>query len=298
MNDCTLRGQCCRWAENIIVIHLPRFINRMEIKYLSKDGEKISKTCDLEFGKEALALTHKNNLLKNNAAFNRYGFGQFRLTDLKTFSALEKIITEQVVKRLSLYQEVPENFELSKYHQFLWRAENHFKVSTWALDYEILGSSFFDIKKQVEELLRVKLKITRIEHKGAEGEYVGFRILRPKQGDHNPFHRDSWIPYWRNTVNVWLPVCGFEKGNGLQLIPKSHLWNDSEILKTKGGAEIDGKKYSVPAAIGTIHKFTVLKPVMKKGEGLVFSPYLIHGNGLNQKHDITRVSLEFRFCKA
>lgn len=291
-------GNARLWAENIFVIHLPRFIKCMEIKYLNKDGEIISKTCDLEFGKELLPLTDEDNLLKNNAAFNRYGFGQFRLADMKIFTALEKIITEQVEKRLSLYQEVSENFELSNYHNFLSRAENHFKVSTWALDYEILGPSFFDIKKQVEELLKIKLKITRIAHKGVEGEYVGFRILRPKQSDHNPFHRDAWIPYWRNTVNVWLPVCGFEKGNGLQLIPKSHLWNDSEILKTKGGAEIDGKKYSVPAAIGTTNKFTVLKPIMKKGGGLVFSPYLIHGNGVNLKNDVTRVSLEFRFCKA
>jgi ectoine hydroxylase-related dioxygenase (phytanoyl-CoA dioxygenase family) len=61
--------------------------------------------------------------------------------------------------------------------------------------------------------------------------------------------------------------------------------------------EIDGKKYHVSAAIGTVNEFNIETPVLQKGDGLIFSPYLIHGNGLNKQNDTTRVSLEFRFCK-
>jgi ectoine hydroxylase-related dioxygenase (phytanoyl-CoA dioxygenase family) len=156
---------------------------------------------------------------------------------------------------------------------------------------------FFDIKSQAEGFLKQSLDIKKINHNGVDGKYVGFRILRPLKSDHNPFHRDSWIPYWRDTINIWLPICGFENGNTMQMIPGSHLWADSQILKTKAGVEISGKKYHVPAAIGTVNDFSTDQPNLKIGEGLIFSPFLIHGNGMNRMPDSTRVSLEFRFCK-
>jgi ectoine hydroxylase-related dioxygenase (phytanoyl-CoA dioxygenase family) len=200
--------------------------------------------------------------------------------------------------RLSQIQQVPDDFELQNYHRYLLNPDIHFNVSTWALDYTIFGDVFFEIRDQIEEMLKVPLKIKRISHLGVEGEYVGFRVLRPQKNDHNPFHRDSWIPYWRDTVNIWIPICGFEDANSLQLIPGSHMWPDDQILKTKSGVEIDGKRYHVPAAIGSINDFSIETPRLRKGGGLIFSPYLIHGNGANRLKDKTRVSLEFRFCMA
>jgi hypothetical protein len=270
----------------------------MEIRYLNADGEKISKTCDLEFGKELQLPSGESNLLQSNNELCEKGFQIFRLHEMNTFTQLQQIITAQIIKRLSLYQSVPDNFELTRYHTYLTRPDNHFRVSTWALDYEILGDTFFEIKSQAEELLKMKLKTKKINHLGIDGDYVGFRILRPMKNDHNPFHRDAWIPYWRDTVNIWLPICGFENSNSLQLIPESHLWPDDQILKTKAGVEIEGKKYHVPAAIGTVNNFVIETPILDKGGGIIFSPYLIHGNGVNKQKDTTRVSLEFRFCKA
>ncbi len=270
----------------------------MEIKYLNEDCEKISKRCDLEFGKEIIPLTPANNLLNSDPSLNTNGFGLFTLRKPETFTALEQYITGYIQQQLGIYQEPVKGFELCRYHQYLQQEETHYKISTWGLEYQMLGNAFYEILQQAEDLLQLKLKVKKINHLGKEGDYVGFRILRPLRNDHNPFHRDAWLPYWRDTVNVWLPICGFENGNTLQLIPKSHLWSDDQILKTKIGAEIEGKKYHVPAAIGTVNNFSIETPVLKKGDGLIFSPYLIHGNGRNHKTDETRVSLEFRFCKA
>ena len=269
----------------------------MEIKYFNRDCKEISKRCDLEFGKELFLLNDGNNLLSNNSSLNNNGFGKFSLPSGQIFSELETRIEQHVIQQLSLHQEVASDFNLARYHRFLEKEEIHYKVSTWALDYKLLGNTFYAVMNQVEDLLGLKLKLKKITHLGQEGEYVGFRLIRPLKNDHNPFHRDAWIPYWRDTVNIWLPICGFENGNSLQLIPQSHMWADDQVLKTKAGVEIDGKKYHVSAAIGTVNKFHIETPVLKAGEGLIFSPYLIHGNGLNRQNDTTRVSLEFRFCK-
>ena len=269
----------------------------MKINYLNEDCEKISKSCDLEFGKVIPTYSESCDLFKTNSLLNEQGYGVFALNAKNTFETIEHIITSQIIQRLSLYQNVPSNFSLVKYHESLLRPENHFKVSTWALEYDILGDAFYAIKNQIEEMLQAKLSVKRINHLGVDGDYIGFRILRPMKNDHNPFHRDAWIPYWRNTINIWLPICGFEEGNSLQLIPRSHVWSDDQILKTKSGVEIDGKKYHVPAAIGTVNEFKISTPALKRGEALIFSPYLVHGNGINNTPDSTRVSLEFRFCK-
>jgi len=269
----------------------------MHIKYLNKDCEKIAKTCDLEFGKVQQRITVPGDLLLTDTMQAR-GFELFTLLGPDTFLGLEQIITDQIRQRLAHYQAVPDDFDLRYYHRYLNDPDNHFKVSTWALDYRIFAERFFEVKAQVEYLLHKSLKVKKISHAGVEGEYLGFRVLRPGRNDHNPFHRDSWIPYWQDTVNIWLPICGFENANTLQLIPGSHVWSDDQILKTKSGVEIEGKKYHVPAAIGTVNNFSIETPLMKRGDALIFSPYLIHGNGENKMKDTTRVSLEFRFCIA
>ena len=270
----------------------------MGIRYFNNECERIAKSCDLEFGKEPLLLNSADNLLNYSKQLNKTGFGVSALLNNEEFFELKSCVKGIIKKRLSAFQVVHENFELNEYHRFLESDDIHYKVSTWALEYTEIGNSFLNIKSRVEELLKEKLSVKKINHLGTWGEYIGFRILRPNRNDHNPFHRDAWISYWRDTVNVWIPLCGFEDGNSLQMIPKSHLWSDDKVLKTKAGVEIDGKKYHVSAAIGTVNKFSIETPELTEGQGLVFSPYLIHGNGVNRKSDVTRVSLEFRFCRA
>ena len=37
-------------------------------------------------------------------------------------------------------------------------------------------------------------------------------------------------------VNTWIPICGVNKCTGLPLAISSHLFKESEILRTKSGA--------------------------------------------------------------
>ena len=79
----------------------------MEIKYLNEECEKISKSCDLEFGKEIIPLTAANNLLGRADILNGKGYGIFTLRNYETFTALEKYITDYVARQLATYQELP-----------------------------------------------------------------------------------------------------------------------------------------------------------------------------------------------
>lgn len=214
------------------------------------------------------------------------------------FADLKSCITTHIKNLLSSHQKVDSTFVLEDYHKHVQTDQIHYAVSSWAMSKEVIGKHFELIKKNIEDIVGANLATKEIEHKGTKGHFLGFRIVRPHTSDHNPYHRDAWLPYWRDTLNVWIPICGFENGNTISLLPGSHILDDSQILRTKRGAIIGEKKYHVPEAIATTQPFEKITPRIHEGEGLLFSPFLLHGNGKNKLPDTTRVSIELRFCKA
>jgi ectoine hydroxylase-related dioxygenase (phytanoyl-CoA dioxygenase family) len=153
------------------------------------------------------------------------------------------------------------------------------------------------VKSKLEQFLEMELTTKEIEHNSTRNRYVGYRVVRPQREDYNPFHRDSWIDYWQDTINFWLPLSGFNNENGLQIVAQSHKFKNEDIYRTKSGYMSGDKTYHVPATIAFNHPFKILKPKLSKGQGLLFTPFLIHGNGVNNSSNETRVSLEFRFSK-
>jgi hypothetical protein len=54
------------------------------------------------------------------------------------------------------------------------------------------------------------------------------RVVRPgSTTDHNPPHRDVWIPRLRNALNLYLPLCGSSPQTSLPLVPGSHRWAEA-----------------------------------------------------------------------
>lgn len=124
------------------------------------------------------------------------------------------------------------------------------------------------------------------------------RIVRPGgKNDNNPPHRDVWLDYYRDCVNIYVPICGSDENSSLPLIPGSHLWKESDIQRTVGGAKIQGYTYRVPSVSGASKPLDFVRPNPGAGEFMVFSPYLIHGGGVNWNPDTTRMSLEMRFFR-
>jgi hypothetical protein len=127
------------------------------------------------------------------------------------------------------------------------------------------------------------------------GDHVQVRINRPNSTDFNPPHRDGSLSFWRNTVNLWIPIHGCNEQTRLPVAPASHLIAERDCLQTAPkGAKINGKTYNVPAII--CHRggnWQMRRPPANFGEALIFTPYLVHGAAVNLSQQ-TRVSLELR----
>ncbi|WP_310396629.1 phytanoyl-CoA dioxygenase family protein [Hymenobacter sp.] len=136
-------------------------------------------------------------------------------------------------------------------------------------------------------------------HNPHVGEAVfHLRIVRPNRADHNPLHRDAWLPRYHDALNIYLPVAGSTARSSLTLVPGSHHWPESAVERTAGGAIYHGVPYTVPGVLRPVRPLTIIRPNPGPAEVLVFSPYLLHGAAANLNHDATRVSLEMRFWQA
>jgi hypothetical protein len=130
-----------------------------------------------------------------------------------------------------------------------------------------------------------------------------FRICRPTAAhpdDFNPCHRDIYLDFYRNILNIYVPVAGSDDRSSLFLQPGSHLWNENETRITSGGAHFKtttGKKYSVDAIVASRRPLQMVRPNPSDNQMMIFSPYLIHGCASNENHDKTRISVEVRFIR-
>ena len=124
------------------------------------------------------------------------------------------------------------------------------------------------------------------------------RIVRPGRPDHNPLHRDAWLPRYRGALNIYAPVAGSTAASALSLVPASHGWPEDVVERTAEGAVYHGAPYRVPGAKSCRQPLAVVRPNPGPAEVLVFSPYLLHGGAANLNADATRVSLEMRFWQA
>ena len=124
------------------------------------------------------------------------------------------------------------------------------------------------------------------------------RIVRPYRTDHNPLHRDAWLPRYHHALNIYLPVAGSTEHSALGLVPGSHHWPENVVERTAAGAIYHGVAYSVPGVLSHAQPLHVIRPNPGPDEALVFSPYLLHGAAANLNEDATRVSLEMRFWRA
>ena len=123
------------------------------------------------------------------------------------------------------------------------------------------------------------------------------RVVRPGKGDNNPPHRDAWLDRLRNAVNVYVPLAGSNERSSLPIVPGSHRWRESEIERTLPGSRVGGVPYTVPAITGARRPLRLVRPPVGPNEVMVFTPYAIHGGGVNSTADTTRVSLEIRFWR-
>ena len=231
---------------------------------------------DSHWGEDMILLEKDVNLLKNTDFEDGYKIVDIQSNTLKEFIRNEiKTLTQ---KDLENYHEITE--------------EDHKKVLN-AMPYKKHQLQDFSdyLEQYVSSLLKEEVKIFNDD--------IWFRICRPSSlcdNDYNPCHRDIYLPFYRNMVNIYVPVFGSDENSSLKLQPGSHKWNEKDTMVTKNGAYFKrtNKKYSVDAIVASTIPLDMIRPNPKENQMMIFSPYLIHGCAENE-NNTTRISLEVRF---
>lgn len=250
------------------------------------------------FWGEKEVLFEKEDSVISKVNWQNEGFGVVDAFRGNEFAALQKSITENIKKAFEIHKiNYPENFNLKEYHKIVKTTEDHLKViditrnltnEDFDFDIDMLAERFgnilgYKLTSWVEELQKSHIQI---------------RINRPSSLDINPPHRDGYLSYWKDVINVWIPIEGCTPETSLPVLPGSHLLPENEILRTESkGAKINGNTYYVPCILKTAAgDLKMIRPNPKEGEALLFSPFLIHGAAVNRSEN-TRVSIELRFPK-
>lgn len=211
---------------------------------------------------------------------------------LRTF---HRIVNESLTE---LGYQVNQDFSLSQYHELIKNDEEHFRFIKFMGNFFSANELGDDLLKKLEnrisEICKVKV---HAKHPDYDEKVFNIRIVRPKSKDNNPLHRDVWLDRLRNGINIYVPIAGSDEKSSLPLIAGSHYWTDDVVERTKEGAIVDGRAYTVPSVTRVNKQYRLVRPNPKNNEVLVFSPYLIHGGASNLNEDTTRVSLEMRFWR-
>lgn len=191
------------------------------------------------------------------------------------------------------------DFDLERYHDYCPDQQTHLKVvdalrskaciANFPIDYRLLDEKVSLIcGKKVSCLVPARI---------ASG-YFFVRLVRPYPScDNNPPHRDAWLDRLRHCINLYLPLAGSDENSSLSVAPGSHFWNESNVPRTAPDALVNGVRFSVPSAVMDGGMLDMTRPPVGRGEGMIFSPYLIHGGAVNLNKARTRVSLEMRFWR-
>ena len=250
-------------------------------------------------GKNEVLLDKGDNLLEN-VSFDKKGY---EVVNFKKFLSHKRIIkyVENYIKNVvekKLNSKI-KNFKLENYHKYVDH-NTHYKI----LKELSKGIKFSKIisRKKLEKFMSetLKIKVTTLNkkyRKKINPNVFLIRIIRPSKHDFNPPHRDVYFDRYRSGVNIFLPICGSNKKSSLPVFPCSHKLNESKIERTNLNSYFNHLKFSVPIVIKTSPYLKLVRPNPGKNELLLFSSYIIHGGGINENQDTTRVSIELRFWK-
>jgi ectoine hydroxylase-related dioxygenase (phytanoyl-CoA dioxygenase family) len=243
---------------------------------------------DYTWGEDRVILSEDANLL-DRTDFNVDGHNIFAMDECNTF-------LKQFVE-LKIREATSQQIDAAKYHLHI-TDEDHTKIIN-AMPYKKTESDELHrfatyIETRVSEILRRRVRIFNDD--------IWIRICRPSAlntSDYNPCHRDIYLDFYRNIVNIYVPIVGSNDKSSLAMQSGSHLWNEHDVVVTRGGAYFkhSGKKYSVDAILKSRQPLNMTRPNPASNEFILFSPYLIHGCSSNENEDMTRMSIEIRFIE-
>lgn len=252
------------------------------------------------WGKDEVLYKPQNNII-SKTEWSEDGYSVVNAFNSQEFDSLKKSILNNVIKAIKeVGLEFNESeFTLENYHKVVKTDADHNAVIniTRNLENEDFDFDIDALAERFGDMLGYKLTSWIKE---LNKTHIQIRISRPSSLDINPPHRDGYLSYWSDIVNVWIPVSGCNEKASLPVVPGSHKIPENNVLRTESkGAEINGNVYFVPCILESKDgPFNMIRPLPQDGEAILFTPFLIHGAAVNQNTDITRMSIELRLPKA
>ena len=245
-------------------------------------------------------LLLKDDDLTRDTDWSTEGYSVQRFLGAGDYARLVSGVQELIAREMSSFVDpaMQSSFRLENYHNFVETDERHLGLVNRTRE----GFPLVDLPVDLP-LLEARLsEICGAEITAANPKFKSqiffIRIIRPAgKPDNNPPHRDVWLNYYRSCINIYVPLAGSNELSSLPMVAGSHLWKESEIQRTIAGAKVQGVAYRVPSVTEAKRPLVFVRPNPKPNEMIVFSPYLIHGGGVNLNSDQTRVSLEMRFFR-
>lgn len=225
------------------------------------------------------------------------------LNDVKSYTTIRSVIEEFVLKNLKKIKTIDSEFSLENYHKYVTADEHKLlikkitagKFGVNGIPLDLLPINYKEFDSFVSDLCDKKYTTKKNLYCIYTNNNFWIRIVRPLSNDNNPPHRDCYLSRSKRLINIYAPIAGSNKLSSLPVIDGSHLWNEEDLLISKGKAFVNGQRFTNPAIISCKKPLWMHTPNPEPGQAMIFTPYLIHGGGRNLNDDITRVSLEMRF---
>lgn len=245
---------------------------------------------DFFWGEDECLFNPNDNVISKTNWVDK-GYTITHLLSDEDFTRLKQSVKNTFIRILKENDiEVAEDFELEHYHRYVTTNDLHNKIIFKTR--ELTNDDFdFDLEKIVEKctaLVGYELASYNPELGRA---HVQLRVNRPQSLDINPLHRDGYIGVYKNCINIWIPMAGCNLKSNLPMLPGSHLVNEKDILRTANrGAKINGNVYNVPCIMDVKGGLNLVREEIKDGDGIVFTPFLIHGAAFNENPDLTQIT--------
>jgi hypothetical protein len=262
----------------------------------------IENSPEFRYGKSEILSGESTDITFHQSWYPK-GYSAMRFMDAQEFENLKNGLTNCIKRIITQVLGAPlENFRLEDYHKIVTTDADHLKIATKTRD--LFPQDFdFPIAKvfsKFEELLGFKL--TDINPHNGDKVHIIVRINRPHSNDFNPPHKDiyeafdskDYIPQF---INLWIPIAGVTPKSSLPIVAASHLLPENRILRTFEGGVVAGNSYRVRMIKEWDGSNALERANVADGEVLFFSSHLVHGLGINEEDDTTRVALEFRLFR-
>lgn len=256
------------------------------------------------FGKNKVLLKSHDNLL-SKTRFNNNGYGVIKINKYIKYINIKSLIKNIIKKYVKIYTKKNlRKFKLENYHTYV-DSVSHYKIIkklSGGINFQ-KGFQRKNIEKFLSKILSINVSTLNKNFQNKEHKYYinpnkfYLRIARPCQNDFNPPHKDEYFDNHANALNIYIPIAGSNHKSSLPIFPKSQFINEKNILRTKLNSKFNKLKFSVPLILKTRPQLKLIRPNPSKGYMMIFSSNIIHGGGINENKNITRVSLELRFWR-